>query len=226
MRNNKKGFTIVELVIVIAVIAILAAVLIPTFSSITQSAKESAAMQQAKSGLNGVLALTGGSMPSGTIFAVNDDDDTSADYLYEYKNNKLQLKASGDEAVAEYKHTQKFDGNFCVYVSAKTIAENKLQENTAKLIYAALGASTTVPSGGVALNSESGKSYYFFNTTIGEGEAQTQATVHVYYTSDIEDTMVILLGDDGAETPNNPAAPDGENQDENQDVNQDENAGQ
>ncbi|MGM9683101.1 MAG: type IV pilin protein, partial [Eubacteriales bacterium] len=34
MKNTKKkGFTIVELVIVIAVIAILAAVLIPTFTS-------------------------------------------------------------------------------------------------------------------------------------------------------------------------------------------------
>ena len=33
-KMNKKGFTIVELVIVIAVIAILAAVMIPTFSGI------------------------------------------------------------------------------------------------------------------------------------------------------------------------------------------------
>ena len=39
MKNsNKKGFTIVELVIVIAVIAILAAVLIPTFSSLIKKA--------------------------------------------------------------------------------------------------------------------------------------------------------------------------------------------
>ena len=47
-RNNKKGFTIVELVIVIAVIAILAAVLIPTFSGIVEKANESAALQEAK----------------------------------------------------------------------------------------------------------------------------------------------------------------------------------
>ena len=46
--NNKKGFTIVELVIVIAVIGILAGVLIPTFSGIQQSAKESAAFQECK----------------------------------------------------------------------------------------------------------------------------------------------------------------------------------
>ena len=42
--NNKKGFTIVELVIVIAVIGILAGVLIPTFSNVTKSANETAAM--------------------------------------------------------------------------------------------------------------------------------------------------------------------------------------
>lgn len=46
-KNNRKGFTIVELVIVIAVIAILAGVLIPTFASITTKAKDSAALQEA-----------------------------------------------------------------------------------------------------------------------------------------------------------------------------------
>ena len=45
-KTNKKGFTIVELVIVIAVIAILAAVLIPTFSSIVKKADESAMLQE------------------------------------------------------------------------------------------------------------------------------------------------------------------------------------
>ena len=44
-RNNKKGFTIVELTIVIAVIAILAAVLIPTFSSVVDKANQSADVQ-------------------------------------------------------------------------------------------------------------------------------------------------------------------------------------
>ena len=47
-KNNRKGFTIVELVIVIAVIAILATVLVPTFGDVIASAKEKAAMQEAK----------------------------------------------------------------------------------------------------------------------------------------------------------------------------------
>ena len=47
-KTNKKGFTIVELVIVIAVIAILAAVLIPTFTGVIEKANESAALENAR----------------------------------------------------------------------------------------------------------------------------------------------------------------------------------
>lgn len=54
--TNKKGFTIVELVIVIAVIAILAAVLIPTFSSVISKANASAAQSACKNALEIVLA--------------------------------------------------------------------------------------------------------------------------------------------------------------------------
>ena len=54
-RSNKKGFTIVELVIVIAIIAILAAVLIPTFASLIQKANESNDIQAAKN-MNTFLA--------------------------------------------------------------------------------------------------------------------------------------------------------------------------
>ena len=47
-KLNKKGFTIVELVIVIAVIAILSAVLIPTFSGVVGEANNTAAVANAK----------------------------------------------------------------------------------------------------------------------------------------------------------------------------------
>ena len=46
MKNTKNGFTIVELVIVIAVIAILAAVLIPTFFSLIKSSNDAAALSE------------------------------------------------------------------------------------------------------------------------------------------------------------------------------------
>ena len=46
-KSNKKGFTIVELVIVIAVIAILAGVMIPTFGGVIEKANQSAVQQVA-----------------------------------------------------------------------------------------------------------------------------------------------------------------------------------
>ena len=58
MKNlslKRKGFTIVELVIVIAVIAVLAAVLIPTFVGMSKKANMSAD-QQAVRQMNMVLA--------------------------------------------------------------------------------------------------------------------------------------------------------------------------
>ena len=44
-NKKRKGFTIVELVIVIAVIGILSAVLIPTFAGLVQKSKDSALQQ-------------------------------------------------------------------------------------------------------------------------------------------------------------------------------------
>lgn len=54
-KTAKKGFTIVELVIVIAVIAILAAVLIPTFVSLVNKANSSAALADARNMANQLL---------------------------------------------------------------------------------------------------------------------------------------------------------------------------
>lgn len=84
----KKGFTIVELVIVIAVIAILAAVLIPTFSNVIDSAKETATLQEAKGTLDsyiGVMTADGTSLPDGTVFIVFDTEKDATE------NNKNKI---------------------------------------------------------------------------------------------------------------------------------------
>ena len=58
MKKQQKGFTVVELVIVIAVVAILAAVLIPTFSEIIKNANLSSDTQLARN-MNTVIAGDG-----------------------------------------------------------------------------------------------------------------------------------------------------------------------
>ena len=55
LSHKKKGFTIVELVIVIVVIAVLAAVLIPLFANLIEKAKLSVD-QQTVDGMNKVLS--------------------------------------------------------------------------------------------------------------------------------------------------------------------------
>lgn len=55
-KSTKKGFTLVELVIVIAVIAILSAILIPTFGNVISNANETKYQSGAKAGYEEVLA--------------------------------------------------------------------------------------------------------------------------------------------------------------------------
>ena len=101
--NNKKGFTIVELVIVIAVIGILAGVLIPTFSGIVQRANESKINQEMTNALKVVLAgnATSGALAKDTTFVMGEKegDTYKAKYYAKYNGNKFEkiLNVSGNK---------------------------------------------------------------------------------------------------------------------------------
>ncbi len=71
-KTRKKGFTIVELVIVIAVIAILAAVLIPTFSGVVTRAKKSAAESDARNAMTQDLVNAEGDYANMLIYVSTD----------------------------------------------------------------------------------------------------------------------------------------------------------
>lgn len=93
-KNNKKGFTIVELAIVIAVIAILVAVLIPTFTVIIGNAKKTAAQADCKSAYDQYLV------------EVISDDDPNNDDLKEYsfvstQSNEVWYKVGADGQLDE-----------------------------------------------------------------------------------------------------------------------------
>ena len=112
-RNNKKGFTIVELVIVIAVIAILAGVLIPTFAGIITKAQDSAALQQASAANKALLAEL-----------INKDNvslaDDEGDYYFLVDGKCYTLDANGVVVEAESVHVVDFaDADDKVFASNK-----------------------------------------------------------------------------------------------------------
>ena len=84
-KNAKKGFTIIEMVIVIAIIGILAAVLIPTYGNVVANANESAAMQTARSTMTNWLANS--TTAAGVPTSGNDNNGNPFYAAYfEYKN--------------------------------------------------------------------------------------------------------------------------------------------
>ena len=115
-RNNKKGFTIVELVIVIAVIAILAGVLIPTFSGIVEKANKSAALQEAQNVYKEVYALD---LSDGTV-----DHDIDVD---EYKAEGGDLKGSAtftyNSTNFEYKTTKGYTATYTYATNTWAVAK-------------------------------------------------------------------------------------------------------
>lgn len=81
-KMNKKGFTLIEMLVVIAIIAVLVAIVIPTVGSATEKAKEAADVANIRSAIAEVTtnALAGGTvlskdvtMTQGTANFVNSD---------------------------------------------------------------------------------------------------------------------------------------------------------
>ena len=108
-KNKRRGFTIVELVIVIAVIAILAAVLIPTYVNLVKKANEAKAQAEAKNLISEMLT---------NIILGNKD---SADLLvFSKKGNDVYLNGYSAE---QQKFLTYRDNPFALKTNIETTAQ-------------------------------------------------------------------------------------------------------
>ena len=125
--SKKRGFTIVELIIVIAVIAILAAVLIPTFSNLISRANESVDIQAARN-MNTFLATakyTDGVNSILDVYDVFEDSGFKVEnysplykgrhYYYDIGYNQILYVDDGGTVLypEEHKGEQKGTRNWC-----------------------------------------------------------------------------------------------------------------
>ncbi|MBE6943869.1 MAG: type II secretion system protein [Ruminococcaceae bacterium] len=102
-KNNRKGFTTVELVIVIAVIAILATVLIPTFSNLINKANDSNALSEANAAWKNYTIEHATTFGNQTVYIqVTTTDGT---VYFEAKNGQLD---------DEYSKTAPADGSIVI----------------------------------------------------------------------------------------------------------------
>lgn len=106
-KSSKKGFTLVELVIVIAVIAILSAILIPTFGNVIANARKSAAQSEASNAITAYLtdhATEGFEFTNGYVVVLDGKEelitknaegsdyavkDATIAYLFKYENGRM-----------------------------------------------------------------------------------------------------------------------------------------
>ena len=104
MKNTKKGFSLVELVIVIAVIAVLAAVLIPTFTFVLDNAKQAKALNDYKTMIDKAYIdyISSGNVPAKLYKQDNSftfEEPTSGSYTeYTFSNDKCYIELEKDVA--------------------------------------------------------------------------------------------------------------------------------
>ncbi|MBO4501180.1 MAG: hypothetical protein J5760_02965, partial [Clostridia bacterium] len=168
---------------VIAVIAILAAVLIPTFSGIVKKANDSAALQTATSTMKATLAMSeGGTIADGTYFVVEAMGNTG--YQFQYKNNAIgQIDAIDTVTFADDNASVTAGTAYnAIIINKELISGGKIASNetVAKIIKAALGIAG---NDDISLTSAPAGSLYSY--TVSDGTHNWRVYTSTDYAKDI-----------------------------------------
>ena len=122
MKNKKKGFTVVELVIVIAVIGILSAILIPTFVGLSQKAQDAALQEGMRNAYVAYAADKAESEDLKTEQEVVITIKAVAEVSEVYKLNASNKWAKEDKAATgTYNLLGEYNGYFLYYYEAPVV---------------------------------------------------------------------------------------------------------
>ena len=109
-KMNKKGFTLIEMLVVIAIIAILVSIVVPTVSAATEKAKEAKDAANIRSAIAEVTAkaLSGNTSASETVkltqtgaFDKNTDLKDIGGFALDQFASKTQVVVTWDDATGE-----------------------------------------------------------------------------------------------------------------------------
>lgn len=205
MKNTKKGFTIIELVIVIAVIGILAGVLIPTFSTVIANANKSSATQ-AVAGAKNILANDNGlyTVPEDTIFLYGSiaKDANLSNYELSYAFREVDgkeemLEVDETKTIATYaKERDKHKIVSVIINSDLLLTDNAINSDKETALVAFLNnyLGLTAAGNGVTrkLNVISGGYELVDTSGTGENASITKLDVNIY-TSSVAKEVITLV---------------------------------
>ena len=221
-NGNKKGFTIVELVIVIAVIAILAAALIPTFSGVIDKANQSSDQQVVKQ-MNTILAVeaASGDTPSRihevkALLLANGytlDTTTFKGYSYAWIAEKNVIALVEDGEVVFPKEYSGYDKNKLAFFNIAKAGSSEEIKALADGNFSDLkGLNSIVLENDVTVQLDEGKDYLLFKTAGDieiDGNGKTiQANIDVSISTSLALTNVTINGSSGAASAIKPTAGD------------------
>ncbi len=126
-KNNKKGFTLVELIVVLVILAILAALLIPTLTGYIDKAKEKDVIAQTRQAVMAAQTLVDEAYAKKadnnavTVAANGDVKLSEVEKLAELKTGTVTSVTLNAEKVTQLVYTNK--GKTCTYQSNATGTE-------------------------------------------------------------------------------------------------------
>ncbi len=108
--KNQKGFTLIEIIAVLVILGILAAVAVPKFMSLTETAKQKAVDGALSAGQSSVsmqyarLSLSNDAEPSMTMLAKYASNQIGGDFTFTFepKTNGILITAEGEGKTATY----------------------------------------------------------------------------------------------------------------------------